>query len=260
MKRFQTALRILIRTFLKLFPSWNIIYRTPHGFSINLDLTKQVDYEYYYGHFENDTLATFESFLKPGMTVLDIGANIGIYALIAASKVGCQGSVYSFEPGDWACARLKANVEANRYAQVKVSRQAVSDKTGKAMLSVCKDDAFNSLGCKPMQKVHKVIEIETTTIDDFVQANNLSKVDIIKVDTEGAEYRVFIGGAKTIREHSPVIFFEYNPYACEGFDYGPEESIKYLRTLGYKMYEFVDKKLTEIQESSVKTFDIIAMK
>jgi len=232
--------------------------QTKYGFQLLLDLRNDVDYRFYLNDFEENTIRQYLLSIKPGMTVIDVGANIGIYTLLASNQVGVNGHVYAFEPAHRAYIKLKNNIEINNFLNITPIRSGVSDYDGETIFNVCDDDAYNSLGRSPMRKVKSTETIKIVTIDKFVQLNNIKKIDVIKVDTEGAEYLVFKGAINTLRRDKPVLFFEYNPFAGVGFDFDPIESIRALKSLNYEFYEFVDGKFKEIVDENVTTNDVIA--
>jgi FkbM family methyltransferase len=237
-----------------------IIYQI-YSIKIKLDLSKDVDNRLFYYGFEKDIIKYYRKILKKDLVVFDIGANIGIYSLIAANRIGINGRVYAFEPADIAYMSLVNNIELNKFDNISVNKMGVSDHTGTAIFNVCEDDAYNSLGAKPMKEIVKTETIKLVSIDNFVATNNIRKIDVIKVDTEGAEYLVFKGAEKTLRRDMPTLFFEYNPLALDGFENNPDDLIDYVRSLGYSLFEFVNYKLIEIKkENKILGNDIIAIK
>lgn len=145
-------------------------------------------------YFEAFEIKLFEDILRPGMTVLDIGANIGIYALIAGDKVGKKGKVYAFEPVPENIKLLGHNLRQNAAANVRIVRSAAGDKQGSVDISLVKDSlATHYIGAHPKNS----IPVKVDTIDNFVKTHTL-KVDCIKMDIEGYEGFALEGAKKTL--------------------------------------------------------------
>lgn len=226
---------------------------------ININLEKDVDKRIYLYGFEEEVIKQFIKVTKKDDFIFDIGANIGIYSLIASKKIGGSGRVYAFEPAPVAYSSLKKNIELNNFNNIVVIQKGISDKSGEAIFNICDDDAYNSLGETPMKGISRKEIIEIESIDEFVKRNNILKVDIIKIDTEGAEFLILKGAEETLRIYKPKIFFEHNPYATVGFDNTPEDTLIFLKLLGYKLFEFDNDNLKEIIEiNNIKGYDIYA--
>jgi FkbM family methyltransferase len=186
--------------------------------------------------------------LKKDDVVLDVGANIGIYSLIAGKKIGAKGKVYGFEPADIAFEKFQYHIDLNGLKNIVPIKSGVSNYTGKAEFNICDDDAYNSLGDKPLKDIINKNTIEVVSIDDFVLQNNIKKVDIIKVDTEGAEFLVFQGAKKTLQKDKPTLFFEYNPTVTEGFENNSNDLLDLIYSFGYTLFAFSGSNLVEVKK------------
>ncbi|MBU0628100.1 MAG: FkbM family methyltransferase [Nanoarchaeota archaeon] len=135
--------------------------------------------------------------LKPGDCVLDIGANIGYYALIEASIVGAEGKVYAIEPETSNFSLLLRNIKVNNFSGIiDAFNIAASDKNGFSKFYITK--ASNSHTMLP-GSVHKIVRhatVRTTKIDSFLEGKR--KVDLIRMDIEGYECEVIDGAMKTL--------------------------------------------------------------
>ncbi|MEL6258374.1 MAG: FkbM family methyltransferase [Pseudomonadota bacterium] len=148
-----------------------------------------------------------DRFLPEGGCFFDCGANIGIYSLKAATLVGQAGTVVSFEPSQISFSRLKANVELNAFPQVELRKCAVSDHPGTATLyhGGGGPNAY-SLVNKGGAQSHETVE--TTTIDAIVDVLAPTRLDVIKLDVEGAEPAALRGARRTLERFRPVVIFE----------------------------------------------------
>lgn len=189
-----------------------------------------------HGILEPETARAFAALVTPGATVLDIGANIGQYTLMAAVRVGPAGRVHAFEPTPPVAASLARNVALNRFTWVAVNALAVSDTSGMTRLSLHpKAPDINSI--VGQRAPGPSIEVPTITLDEYVATRDIPRVDLIKLDVEGAEPRVLRGGrALLTRPDGPLLFVEVNPEALEAGGTSAEEVYGLLRECGYTWY------------------------
>lgn len=151
--------------------------------------------------------------LTPGMTVLDIGANIGYYALLEARGVGSRGHIYAFEPVPETYDLLVRNVRMNCYSWVQCHRIALSSRPQPGMTMNIMDRSnlshVASLGILDDPEwafgeavgTKGVIEVQTTTIDRFLDENRISDpIGLIRMDVEGYENEIIEGGYDTLRD------------------------------------------------------------
>lgn len=250
----------LKRYYISIFKIKTLNYKI-YGAKLYLDFTKAVDKRLFLNGFEKDVIDYFSKVVKEDDVVLDVGANIGIYSLIAGKKVGDKGKVYAFEPADLAFEKLQYHIDLNELDNIVPIKSGVSNKTGTATFNVCEDDAFNSLGETPMKDIIKQETIDLVTIDDFVSKHKLTKVDVIKVDTEGAEFLVFEGAKKTLEKFKPTLFFETNPSVTEGFSNNISNILDFIRAYDYDLYEMINGKTVELKVGdSITTNEVIALK
>jgi len=230
-----------------------------YGIKLKLHLRNDVDRRLFLTGFEKDVIEYFRKIIKKDHVVFDVGANFGIYSLVASKKIGKGGKIYAFEPAGIAYNSLLNNINLNRIDNIFPIKIGVSNYTGKANFNICRDDAYNSLGETPMKQIIKSEKIDLTSIDDFVMKYKISKVDIIKVDTEGAEYLVFKGAEKTLSKHKPILFFEHNPIVTKGFTNSTNDLIELIRSHGYELFEIKHDKLFKIEkEAKIIASEIIA--
>jgi FkbM family methyltransferase len=193
------------------------------------------------GGFEADELAYFRRQLKPGDVVLDVGANAGLYTIIAARMVGEQGHVYAFEPGE-AIELLRHNVALNRLNNVTIIPAAVSNTTGTASFGVATDNAMSSLAKtdRADQTIAHWTEVKTMRLDDAIKDYGIDRVDFIKVDVEGAEALVFEGARDLLaRDKNRVtILFEAFDANCSAFGYSVPSLLADLHEKGFDLKGF----------------------
>ena len=157
-----------------------------------------------YGDFSRIDEGPYEienTLLEPGDTVLDCGANIGLFSSVAVQK-GCK--VYAFEPMPEAISYLR-EVKDMMGENLRICPYALSDKEGKAEFLVQNDDLIGASLFEGHNSVDKRYTVDVTTIDNFVDKFQLKRVDFIKADIEGAERDMIKGAEKTIKKYLPKI-------------------------------------------------------
>jgi FkbM family methyltransferase len=190
--------------------------------------------------FERHELDFMLKILQPGMTFFDVGANVGLYSLVAARKVA-HGKVFSFEPCQWTYHRLLRNVELNGLQNVSAVRAALGEFSGQAILQLNAPgkDGLNTLG-RPRHPDSEITGQETvpiSTLDEFLAQENVSRVDVMKVDVEGAELSLFHGAKNLLgQDSSPLILYESDAMLTAGFTYHPVETMWLLERHGYSFF------------------------
>ena len=202
------------------------------------DISGQI---YIAGCIEPNEFAFLDRILQPGMTFLDVGANDGIYAVFAASRVGPDGTVWAFEPSSREVARLRFNLDLN-HLSVRVFPIALADVSGQANLTVggYEHEAHNTLGAFAYQGIEaKGTEtVVLRRLDAVLQDDPLARIDVMKLDVEGAELRVLRGAISTIEHYRPYILFEVSEKSLRHQNSSREELLAFLQSQRYRLYSF----------------------
>ncbi|MDH5495800.1 MAG: FkbM family methyltransferase [Candidatus Bathyarchaeota archaeon] len=198
-----------------------------------------------YGVWEMHETELFKRAVRKGMIVVDLGANIGWYTLIAAKLVGKKGKVYAFEPEPDNCALLRKNVQLNGYSNVIIERKAVLDRYGSIRLFLNSDN----LGDHRIYDSHdgrKSITVEGTTLDEYFR-NEHDNIDVIKIDIQGAEMAALLGMDRVIKANENLkMFIEFGPTAISRSGFSPREFLNKLFEYGFKIYVIeIQKEFTE---------------
>lgn len=170
--------------------------------------------------------------------VLDVGASTGAYALMAAHLP--QMTAWAFEPYDEAFAVLQRNLRLNGLLdRVHAVPLAVSDAVGEHTFHVCEPRAVAGLsqlgGVPRADKTYHDVTVTVTTIDQFVAANGIERVDVLKIDTEGGELAVLRGAMQVLQRDHPLVICEYAPTNASQYGYDPEALVELLTGLGYNV-------------------------
>ena len=190
---------------------------------------------FYLGTYESDQTPLFCDHVRPGQTVLDLGANVGYYTLLAAELVGPSGTVVAFEPEPLNAAYLRRHVEVNRLPQVDVLQHAVGRAAGTLRFTRGKGRGRGHLHDEGE------LEVEVVTLDEVVEARSLTP-NCLKIDVEGAEADVLEGGRGVLEEHRPVLFL-----ATHGRDVHAR-CISLLSESGYQVECIDDRPMPEARK------------
>jgi FkbM family methyltransferase len=187
------------------------------------------------GAYERDLVCLLKSALKPGMTVLDVGANIGYFSAIAAGLVGSEGSVHAFEPTPECFARLQRNLAGFRWSHAYPC--AVGDASGSATIHYNERElGWGSLLSN--RDLTLAANVQLTSLDDWALREGIRSLHFIKVDAEGGEYRVLRGAPRILQDLRPIIAAELNS-ACLGRDHHtPEDVVRLLQSAEYQTFSF----------------------
>jgi FkbM family methyltransferase len=195
------------------------------------------------GLFEPNEFVFLASFLRPGMTFVDVGANDGAYTVFAARRVGPTGRVVAVEPSSRELERLTANLELNGIANVTAVQVASGDVSGHTPLAIAAygHEGQNTVGTEVVNpKVGTVRheEVEMRRLDDILDAAGVGKVDFVKVDVEGSEPQVLVGAERTLAVHRPVLQLELEPEWLARRGSSPDDVFRLLETAGYSAWTF----------------------
>lgn len=213
---------------------------------------------FYYGlnYMEKNDLSLFLSLAKHSTTILDIGANTGLFSVLSSISNKNAG-IHAIEPYESNANRLIKNVELNLCKNISIHRVAMGEKEGEIQFVFPADgrisevssvnENFSSQVYKELTWVNRNVSI--TTLDNFRKKNNL-RIDLIKCDVETHEIAVFEGAKQTIREDRPTILFE-----CYFSDDAKTYFDNLLLENNYFMYLPVENGLVHLREGLVPNLD-----
>jgi FkbM family methyltransferase len=201
----------LIYKLLDMFTLGRGVKKTFNGYRLRIP-TRYINY--FPADYEAENFGFLKQQVKPGDTVLDIGAHIGFFANITAQMVGPNGKVYAFEPTPSTHGMLqKMCADNNNAAIVTPVNKAVGKEDGTITFYISNDQIDNTnsmLGYRDAAN-HRPIDIALTSVDNFVRQQGLARVDFIKIDVEGAEYDTIRGAAETLQRFRPACILAIHP-------------------------------------------------
>jgi FkbM family methyltransferase len=198
---------------------------TVDGLTFDLDLGEMIDVGVYLEQYEPDVKAALKRHCRPGMTVLDIGANIGAHTLAMGKLVTETGAVYAFEPTDFAYQKLAQNLTLNDAPQVHAVKAALGDVTSERQ-QVNYRASWRTAGGR--QDGTAIVDF--VRLDDWCIRNGVEAVGLIKVDIDGNEFPALSGGTRLLERCRPVLVME------AGWPHFADESrnpFSLLQSLGY---------------------------
>lgn len=187
------------------------------------------------------TRELFKGLIKPGMRVIDLGAHIGYFTLLAARLVGKQGKVFAFEPAPNTYALLTRNIALNGYKNIVPVQKAVSNKMGQVRLFLSGyDSMFHSI-YGHNDSGEESIWVDVVSLDEFFEDKDIP-VDFIKMDVEGAETAALEGMDKLIkRSPNLTIITEFSPEFLTRAGSSPEAFLNKIMGYGLKIYIIHDQ-------------------
>lgn len=187
-----------------------------------------------YVTIQDGVAAYLRRHLAPGMTVIDVGANIGFHTVLAAKMVGPTGCVHAVEPTKETVVELRKNVQLNRLSNVMVYPCAAGTATGETTFYVrgghgAQNSLFSDHLDRPVLSTHLVA---IRRLDDLIQG----PADIVKIDVEGGELEVLMG-MERIRAENPKLrmVLEWCPVMQENTGHGPTQLPETLLALGFEV-------------------------
>ncbi len=182
---------------------------------------------------EVESVQRVRQVVKPGMTVVDIGAHIGYYTRLLADLVGSSGRVLAFEPNPENFAVLQKNMSG--YRNVELFNYAVGERESILPLYVSPGNSNHSL-IQGYTQAESVIEVRCVSLDSFLQERGIEQIGFVKSDTEGAEPLV-LAGMKNIAARSSQLhlLMELNPTALRCGHVEPEQFLESIRQMGFNI-------------------------
>jgi len=223
------------------------------GLTVYLDPSQRIERLMWAGAYERELLALLRKVLKPRMTVVDVGANIGYFSSISAALVGKQGAVHSFEPVPRCFARLRKNLAA--FPSACAYSCAIGDAVGHATIHF--DEVESGWGSLLDDKtLQSATEVEVMTLDTWARRENLKALDFMKIDAEGAEYRVLKGAQEVLLKFRPAIVAELNAPCLARDQRTPKDVTDLLKAADYSTFSFNDGALAIPKEDNKAILDL----
>lgn len=177
------------------------------------------------------------------MIYVDVGANIGSHVINAGRLVGEHGMVFAFEADPDTCALLERNILLNELNNVMVQNECVLDVDGYVTFYLSEDTAKSSLLQNRTADEKRTISIHRDTLDNLLP--ELSKIDLLKIDVEGADFMVLRGASKIFDEKPPAIV-AVEIHDVDSYNKNSLEVLQFLQARHYNIYSFVNNRLLKL--------------
>jgi FkbM family methyltransferase len=201
---------------------------------------------YVLGSFEPNEFVFLRNALKPGMVVLDGGANEGLFSLYAAQRIMPGGAVLAVEPSTREFERLAANIALNRLDNVMTFKVALGSRAGDALLAIADSHhaGMNTIEVGDSRKAmagwttvsRETVSLET--IDELVARSGLQRLDLVKLDIEGSEVDALDGAKATIARFQPTILLEAEETRLATLGRTKEDLVQAVDELDYELWVF----------------------
>jgi len=177
--------------------------------------------------------AALERLVEPGMRVLDVGANLGLYTVLLARRVGPAGRVVAFEPDPELCALLRENCALNGCANVDAHALALGRRSERLRLHrLVLNSGDNSLGSRDGDWFREEVEVEVVALDDHLPD---LRADFVKIDVQGWEVDV-LSGMERLLASGPRLYVEFWPWGLRRAGRTPAELVAFLVDRGYRLH------------------------
>jgi FkbM family methyltransferase len=258
-----TAARRAYLNWLRQHPEEPIVFDV-EGSRMRLDPQDRTISEaiFLYGTWEPFEIELVRRIVRPEQTFLDIGAHIGYYSLAAARAMGCRGRVFSFEPSPVNFALLQENVRMNGLEDVvqpvhaalfrepsEIELYLAEHNSGDNRIypSTPEEDTYVN---GHLSGARRVVKVPALKGDDFLTKQGVEKVDVIKLDVQGAEMDVLDGLTRTLESPEVVIFTEFWPYGLRRSGADPDDWLELMsKRLGFRMFHIQadERRVTPIE-------------
>jgi FkbM family methyltransferase len=191
------------------------------------------------GYWETGTWSLIDKHFKAGGTFIDVGAHIGYYSLKAASIAGSGGRVIAIEPNPDTLVKLRNNIRLSGATTINVLPIACSDKVGELELFAGSTSntgvaSFSRENAQQAGPGGQHFRVQTRPLDSIVRESAVSRVDVIKLDVEGAELMVLKGATETLARFSPLIILELKEYQLKALGSSGAQLLGFLQDHGYR--------------------------
>ena len=230
------------------------------GINMKLDISDAVEHFTYYT-FDEPALQVLYKLVSPGMTIVDIGANIGATTLNMAKRVGSTGKVFSFEPSPYNYQKASSNISLNNFPNIRLINMGLGSEKATASLYNVNP---NNRGMQRLLADNSEItsydktEVVIDTLDRCIQSFEIPSPSLIKIDVEGYELKVLLGGLETLKKYKPTLFIELDDNNLKEQGSNAKALLEFLIQLNYHVADAADgKRVDGTTDFSHCHFDIL---
>jgi FkbM family methyltransferase len=211
-----------------------MVIRVREGFVMQIDGSSQTGRMLYAtGEYESETSRLIQRLLRPGDTMIDVGANIGYFTILGSRAVGVRGRVVAFEPMPHVRERLDRNIALNRLTNVVVRSEALSDSSGPSTFFAGPTDDTGLASLRPLTGSMQV-DVMRAKLDGLWDPAD--RVALVKIDVEGAEMAAVRGMSECLKRDAPHVILEVTDDYLHAMGASADALMAHLLGFGYSMY------------------------
>lgn len=206
---------------------------------------------YFWGSYEKEYWKYWIKLAKMASTIFDVGANVGVYSLLAAAA-NPKAQIHAFEPSTEMVEVLRGNIVLNDFGNISVHSFAVGKGSGQGVLRECRgsdgtNEGMNYVLSNGSEAQSADRSVALQSLDDFAQNHGIEKLDLIKMDIEGGEYDALRGAERLLAQGSiACILIECTEWAAKRSGHTVAEIIDLLHKYHYDMYQITPAGLASI--------------
>lgn len=246
--------RALDRALSALLDGITASYGTALRFSFPQNYIRRWKLDMLFGLYEKETYSLFKKIVTPGMIICDIGAHIGYFTRAFSKLVGPRGSVYAFEADPENFNLLKKNT--THLKNVQAHHVAITDRSGTIAFYHYDEKAgcHSILPNVPLDFKKRKITVPAVSLDAFVRAHNIPRVDLIKMDIEGGEPAALRGMDRVLRSPHSALVIEFAPAWIRAAGVAPLQFLKNLESFGFRLFAITEA-LRPIETGSRESYE-----
>jgi FkbM family methyltransferase len=204
------------------------------------DLTKFIQRRlYFWGGYEEESCAHWIRLARESRIIFDIGANVGLYSLLAA-WANPQSEIHAFEPTPAMVDILTSNIELNRMQNISVVPKAVGPGVGTGFLRMCAGSNGSNEGMNYLAAAREDgsdLPVEVISLDGYCQQHGIERIDLMKMDIEGGEYAALLGAERLLQKQAiGCLFIELTEWAAKRSGYATQAIRQLLMDTGYHLF------------------------
>lgn len=193
---------------------------------------------YILGTYEPDTTKAVTDHCKPGWVVCDIGAHHGYFSLLMSKIIGARGYCFAYEPFSENYDCIVKTIQANSLTNITVEQLAVSNQSNLKVFQTIPQEStmgriVNNIALGETHRFEEAAIVKTTSLDDYFKNCGFPRIDMIKIDVEGAESQVIEGAQSILNNYTPILIMEI--HACGKDDLARHPILIYLEGIGYQI-------------------------
>ena len=248
---FGRGKRVLMSLFAPRLKNREFLMEIEPGIQVPANLDDYVLYGcFVHGYDKEPAVQLSRAIIRKGDTIVDVGANLGLWVMGAARKAGFEGSVHAFEPVPENLVQLVANLTMNGFDldQVKCQQLSLSDRSGRATFYAATNGNSGMGALASREGVNRPIETTLVTLDSYCEQHSIRHVDFVKIDVEGAELLVLRGAQRLLAAaEAPAIMFEVDETLAASFASSSFAVKALLDNYGYDIFRYQGKRLERVE-------------